>query len=187
MFGGTGGCTTSLGDWRASPPAAYRATRALASAATVWFSYRSCGVRSRPSLAAAIATLMATSESPPSSKKLAFRSTESDTETLRPDALQRRFHRRTAVGGRLGLAAAASRRRGRRPVRRGGTVRPPCGRVVFDPMPLPLKGIAGKRNQLRPVTSRAGVSSRHRYPLTRVARARAGRCRDRLGSGLGGA
>ena len=104
MFGGTGGCTTSLGDWRASPPAAYRATSALASAATLWFSYRSCGVRSSPSLAAVIATLIATSESPPSSKKLALRSIESDTETLRPDALQRRFHRRTAVGGRMGMA-----------------------------------------------------------------------------------
>src|SRR3981189_233707 len=76
MFGGTGGCTTSLGDWRASPPAAYRATRALASAATVWLSYRSCGVRSSPSWAAVIATLIATSESPPNSKKWAFRSIE---------------------------------------------------------------------------------------------------------------
>ena len=76
MFGGTGGCTTSPGDWRASPPAAYRATRALASPATVGLSYRSCGVRSSPSWEAAIATLMATSESPPRSKKLAFRSIE---------------------------------------------------------------------------------------------------------------
>src|ERR1700731_3422981 len=76
MFGGTGGCATSLGDWRANPPAAYRAVSALASAATVWLSYRSCGVRSSPSLPAVIATLIATSESPPSSKKLALRSTE---------------------------------------------------------------------------------------------------------------
>ena len=58
-------------------PSAYRAASTLASAATVWFSYRSCGVRSSPSLAAVIATLIAISESPPSSKKLAFRSIES--------------------------------------------------------------------------------------------------------------
>src|ERR1700753_176108 len=76
MFGGTGGCVTSLSDWRASPPAAYRAVNALARAATVWLSYRSCGVRSSPSLDAVIATLIATSESPPSSKKLALRSTD---------------------------------------------------------------------------------------------------------------
>ena len=118
MFGGTGGCTTSLGDWRARPPAAYRATRALASAATVWLSYRSCGVRSSPSLEAVIATLIATSESPPSSKKLAFRSTEADTEALCPDALQRRFHRRTAVGDGLGVLSVPVDGRGRDPIGR---------------------------------------------------------------------
>ncbi|SKZ38000.1 Uncharacterised protein [Mycobacteroides abscessus subsp. abscessus] len=47
----------------------------FASEATVWFSYRSCGVISRPSLAALIAMLIAISESPPISKKLAVRST----------------------------------------------------------------------------------------------------------------
>ena len=44
-------------------------------AATVGLSYRSCGVSSRPWCDADIATLIATSESPPMSKKLAFRST----------------------------------------------------------------------------------------------------------------
>ena len=58
------------------PPAANEASTTATSAAKVGCSYRSCGVMLRPSLAALIAMLIAIRESPPSSKKLAFRSTE---------------------------------------------------------------------------------------------------------------
>src|SRR5271168_5127080 len=100
MLGGTGGCVTSPGDCRARPPAAYRAVKALASAAAVWFSYRSWGVRSSPSLEAVIATLIATNESPPSSKKLALRSTEA-----RPRHCAQMRCSVASIGGRPFLAA----------------------------------------------------------------------------------
>ena len=179
MFGGTGGCTTSLGDWRASPPAAYRATSALASAATVWFSYRSCGVRSSPSWAAVIATLIATSESPPSSKKLAFRSIESTPR----HCAQMRCN--VASIGDLPLVAAwacsavASGRRGRDPV--GRARRPlPTRRLACD-RPNAVGAQRNSREAIPAVAGdrRAGVSSRRRPPPTRVARAPAGRCRGR--------
>ena len=102
---------------------------------------------------AVIATLMAISESPPRSKKLAFRSIE---PTPRHSAQMRC---NVASIGELPLVDAwawvsgASRRRGRRPVRRSGTLHPLCGGVVVYPMPLPFKGIAGKRDELRPVAA----------------------------------
>ena len=107
-------------------------------------------MRSRPSLAAVIATLMAISESPPSSKKLAFRSTE---PTPRHCAQMRC---NVASIGDLPFVAAACVSAPadgvhRRPVRRGGTAGPRGGCVVLDPMPLPLKGIAGKRNLSLPL------------------------------------
>lgn len=75
IFGGTAGCASATGAL-ANPLAANEASTAAVSAAKVGYSYRSCGVMVRPSLAADIAMLMAIRESPPMSKKLALRSME---------------------------------------------------------------------------------------------------------------
>ena len=74
-FGGTAGCACASGGF-ANPPAANEASTTAVSAAKVGCSYRSCGVRLRPSLAALIAMAIAIRESPPRAKKLAFGSTE---------------------------------------------------------------------------------------------------------------
>ena len=58
-----------------------------------------------------VATPMAITESPPSSKKLAFRSIESIPRRLRPDALQRRFDLLLPAAGRILPAPAPLARR----------------------------------------------------------------------------
>ena len=141
-------------------------------------------MRSSPSLAAVIATLIATSESPPSSKKLAFRSTERRPGTA-PRYAATSLPSATVPFLAAGGLSCPGRRRSRRPVGRGGVGHPPAA-PVLDPMPLTLKGIAGKGDQLRRCAARSGAQSTS-TPADQSWPSASRKHRGRHGSGRDGA
>ena len=117
------------------------------------------GVTSRPALVAVVAMPIAIRESPPRSKKLAFRSIELDAQALRPDAPQRRLGLRLPVADTSavdGCAVGATRRHevvasAGRSVQHGG--------LRVDPMPLARKGITGQRRRCAAESGARGVQS----------------------------